>query len=69
MMFDPDHPDLGYTYAEPLPYYPQEKPRWFARLAVLTFMRRYRCQGAWWCSWPATERGGTCDRHWVLGGN
>lgn len=47
----------------PLPYYAQKKPKPLARLAVLTIFRRYRCQAKWWCSWPATEQGGTCDPH------
>lgn len=60
---DPEHPDLGYTISEPLPYYPQERPHWAARVLVMTVMRRYRCRAKWRCSWPATEQGGTCDRH------
>lgn len=63
LAFDPEHEDLGYVIAEPLPYYPQRKPRLLARVAILTVFRRDRCQARWWCSWPATERGGTCDLH------
>lgn len=59
---DPEHADLGYFISEPLPYYPQRKPRLLTRLAVLTIFRGDKCCYRW-CSWPATERGFVCDRH------
>lgn len=61
--FDPEHHDLDWHISEPLPYYSQRRPSLLARLAVLTIFRRDRCRAHWWCSWPATERGGTCDPH------
>lgn len=60
--FDPEHPDLGWTISAPLPYVTQRRPPMLARLAVVTLLRRYRCTHGR-CSWPATEQGGTCDRH------
>lgn len=69
MGVDPEHQDLGWFISEPLPYYPQRKPRWLARVVVFTLLRRDRCQARWWCSWPATEQGGTCDPHATSGGD
>jgi hypothetical protein len=58
---DPAHPDLGWTYAEPIPYHTQKPPKLITQI-LLFFFRRYKCQERW-CFWPATELGWYCDRH------
>lgn len=42
MTFDPEHPDLGWTISEPLPYYDDDRSRlaaflrrWLLRLKVI----------------------------------
>lgn len=45
------------------PYWPQAEPAWWKRLLIATVFRRWRCTANWRCTWPATEAGGTCDRH------
>lgn len=64
--FDLSHPDLGWAISEPIPYYPQTRPTLAVRFLMLTIFRRYRCSQRW-CSWPATEQGGTCDHHLAAG--
>ncbi len=59
--FDPEWNEWVPTAA--IPYQHQRRPKALARLAVMTIFRRYRCQAKWWCSWSATEQGGTCDQH------